>query len=710
MGAGASSSIPMHVDLETFRKLSGSTFNDPIFNQFAVDGVMSRDKLLELAQTTDCFLSFDDQDPDAAAAVGGINAFLQAKGLITWFSTARCGKEERNNRIPICSSIDRTRSFIFFLSKGYADRVCSPTTDTAGDRCFTEFNYALRRKFPDKMVPVILDAAFASSNNNTRQQASWPGIMGPYFGPSGGIDFSAAIIAATTHGQRGSWEQQLETLFHQVVKITRAERAFMTGPGSSHAGSGGALSPSAVKTPGQQKLEVQIPGVPPLATREEAQFFLWLTRSAPNIGDLSRTMYCGALTHLGVTTVQKLAEQMTKTKNFLILHAGAQEHDADEIALAISDLGLGYNPVRDFSTSTTIESAMYAMKKGCLATGDPELAANALACLARVVFADPSGERAKQCMEFGLCDPAVKLLSRYLGDLSVVENGCRALESMGSCDPTGLVAERLGDFSACDIVPRALQSHLTKSSVVLAGLKLIAVLSKNTPKNKHKFGTAGACDVVCRGVARHVEVEDVAFYGCDAMHKLAYGCGENVGKLAYSQGCEIITRALAVHGPTSAKVAEAAFKSMILLAVDAEYRSRMGAAGACEATIAALEAHSHTSAAVVECGLVVHNTLIIGNANNRNMLGRSGACELVHHVVQIYDPALFPTVIQHACTAIYSLASGSPDNQKRLLPLVPYVQGLLREVSRPGGLGLDDAARERLRPEATEALTRLTKT
>ena len=701
MGATASINIPMHVDLETFRKLSGSTFNDPIFNQFAVDGVMSRDKLLELSKTTDCILSFDEQDEGAAGMVMAVNQFLQSRGLVTWFSIDPCGVEDRNNRIPICEQIDRTRSFIFFVSRGYVERVCAPNTDTS-DRCFTEFNYALRRKFPEKMIPVVLDPAFSESTSSrpvtgTGQKATppWPGIMGPYFGPQGthpSVDFTSA------GGQ--SWESHLENLFHNVVKITRNDKAFMAAHYAAatkvNHGDGGEQS---------KKLQVHISGVAPLATREEAQFFLWMTRACPGIGDLSRTMYCSALTHVGVTTVQKLSDMMKHFNNFLILRAGAQEHDADEIALAISDLGLGYNPVRDFSTSSTIESAMYAMKKACLATGDPELAANALKCLARVVFTDPQ-ECPKKCMERGLCDPAVKLLSRYLGDFGCVEAACRALESMGADEA---VAERLGDFNACDIVPRALQSHLTKPTVVEAGLKLIAVLSKNTKNNKHKFGTAGACDVVCRGLSRHVELEQLAYYGCEACHNLAIGYGENVGKLAYSQGCEILTKALATH-PTSAGVTEMAFKSMILLAVDAEYRSRMGAAGACEATITALQHHADLNPQVVESGLVVHNTLIIGNANNRSMLGRSGACELIQRVLTLYDPQLYPVIVQHACTAVYSLASGSPENQRRLLPLIPYVQGILRELGRPGSeaLGLDAAASERMRSEAQEALIRLT--
>jgi len=674
MGNGASTQIPMHVDLETFRRLSGSTFNDPIFHQFAVDGVMSRDKLLELSQTTDCYLSFDERDEAAAAHVGAINGFLQSRGLITYCPSSSSSSQLRS----LCSHIDKTRSFVFFMTRGYVERITTTAAGSVMDRCFTEFNYALRRKFSDKMIPVVLDDVFSGGGD-------WPGIFSQYFGPSGSV--------------QADHYSNVEALFQRVAKVTR-ERAFGQTQRAKHSY--------------DAKLEVRIPGVPPLATREEAQFYLWMTRAAPGIDDLTRTMYCGALTHLCVTTVQKLAERMKDTQNFLILHAGFMEHDADEIALAISDLGLGYNPVRDFSTSETIESAVYAMKKACVADCDPELAANALNCLARVVSLDTE-TLPKMCAAAGLCDPTVKLLQRYLGDPTVVENACAAINSMAQDVE---VAERLGVCGVCDVVPRAMQSHLVNARTILAGMKVITILSR-VDGNKLRFGTAGACDVVMRGLLRHVSLEEVAYWGCSAAFTLGSGCGENIGRLAYSQGCENITRALAAHS-SSAAVSGMALRCMILMAVDAEYRERMGTSGACEATIATLRSHlglglsgSSEALFIVENGLVLQNALIVGNSNNRAMFGRSGACIIVQQAVELYGGAsFFPTVVQHACTAIYSLASGSPDNQKALLQagLHGYLQALLKSLKTGGMLaGADPEAIERLRAEAQEAHIRLTR-
>jgi hypothetical protein len=39
MGSGASS-IPMHIDKETFRQISGGTLNDAIFDANSVAGIM----------------------------------------------------------------------------------------------------------------------------------------------------------------------------------------------------------------------------------------------------------------------------------------------------------------------------------------------------------------------------------------------------------------------------------------------------------------------------------------------------------------------------------------------------------------------------------------------------------------------------------------------------------------------------------------------
>jgi len=53
---------------------------------------------------------------------------------------------------------------------------------------------------------------------------------------------------------------------------------------------------------------------------------------------------------------------MKTVPNFLT-SIGMNEYDADQIALAVRDLGLGYVPIRDFETSQTVESVMFALTK-----------------------------------------------------------------------------------------------------------------------------------------------------------------------------------------------------------------------------------------------------------------------------------------------------------------------------------------------------------
>jgi hypothetical protein len=216
--------------------------------------------------------------------------------------------------------------------------------------------------------------------------------------------------------------------------------------------------------------------------------------------------------------------------------------------------------------------------------------------------------------------------------------------------------------------------------------------------NKQKLGTAGACDVVMRGLQKHSNSAGVAEQGCDAAYRLAQSCGENVGKLAYSNACENIPQALAQH-TNNAGVAEAAFRAMALLSIEPANRSRMGASGVCEACVAALMQHTDNPV-IVETGLVLLNTLIIGNASNRAKLGVAGACEVVIAVLNSYDPSQYPLIVKLGCTGVYSLASGSPVNQQKLAILQPLLTYLVRACPPSDQFIL---------PEAQEALLRVTK-
>jgi hypothetical protein len=379
-----------------------------------------------------------------------------------------------------------------------------------------------------------------------------------------------------------------------------------------------------------------------------------------------------------------------------LMTVGVSERDADDIALAVSDLGLGYVPVRDFSNSTTIESAVYAMRKSCEAAGDAELGANALACIARIARVDSS--RPKGLSEAGCVEPIVKILQRNLGDANCVVQAYAALQALAIDDE---IATHLGNVAACDVVPRALQSHVNNQVVVEEGCKLIAMLSR-LPENNLKLGTAGACDVVMKGLLKHINHKGVAQHGCDAANKLAFGNFENVGKLGYHNACQALSGAITTHYEVAA-VAEQALRAMNILAVEPENRARMGKLGGLQGTVLAMDHHLNDPV-ITEFGLRLISTMIVGNANNRTLLGQLGAPLSVMRVLEAYsslrspskylkplipqrqtssvlmggmpmgtsqntEPPLvfdFPVIIQFACTATYSLAAGSPQNMSVL--------------------------------------------
>lgn len=704
MGGGASlQQIPMHVDLETFRKICGGTFNDSIFQEFAVDGVMNRDKLLELAQTTDCFLSLDRDSVDVYGRSTLERALrlsqdLRAKGLTCWIiedhaeNGGSAVDKKMRELLATCGGIDKARCVLMFITRSYIDRVTGSDTN---DMCQMEFQYSLRQRFPERMIPVVCE------ENLMMDRSQWRGLFAKYL-PEGPTNPNTCALFSD---DPVVYQQQFDVLYKRLLQITRHVGVIK---GNKTVGGGGvARRADATAATGPAPLP-QTPGLPPHAKREDAQFYQWLVRCCAGISPQMRVVYLGAFEVAGIRTVHDLSGHMSRDVDFL-LRLGVKERDADDIALAVSDLGLGYNPVRDFSNATTVESAVYAMRKSCQASEDAELGANALACIARISRsgADMPG---KLC-DAGCCEPIVKVLQRNLGHPRAVENAYLALQGLAIDDAINV---KLGEINACEVAPRALASHLDNPKVVEEGCRVISMLSRDA-SNNDKLGTAGACDVVMRGLMKHLDNPLVAEQGCMAAKFLAQGNFENVGKLGYHGACEGLSTSLAKHYHV-AGVAYSAIKAMTILAVEPENRSRMGKLGGCEGTINAVNAHVNDPP-IVEQGLQLISTLVIGNANNRALLGEIDATTTIKAVLHKYselrepstDELAFPNIIQWACTGIYSLAAGSPNNQRRLRDAIPLLQALLGVISQGIGSGVHPTSPTyaAVLPEAQEALLRI---
>jgi hypothetical protein len=157
MGASASL-IPMNIDKETFQRITGGTFNDHLFDTYAIAGVISRDKLIELSQTRDCFLSHnwgpDTQGRDNHARVARISQGLKVKGFSTHFEDVKV--EGSGMLVSLIDGVDKSRCIINFVTQFYMDCIGSKQSE-GSDNCNLEFNYAIRRKSPQQMIVVIME-------------------------------------------------------------------------------------------------------------------------------------------------------------------------------------------------------------------------------------------------------------------------------------------------------------------------------------------------------------------------------------------------------------------------------------------------------------------------------------------------------------------------------------------------------------------------
>lgn len=649
MGAGGSvSDLPSKIDKEMFRRISGGQMNDALFDANSVGGIMTREKLIELSSMRDCFMSYDRgadcYGRDIATRVQKIDQALKARGLITWFST----DYSNANILPqVCDGVDKSRSVICFVTKDYIDKVSGNFTQ---ELCNMEFNYTLRRKHPDHMIPVVLEEALLNP-------ANWSGQIGLALGNSQLINFV----------NDDDFDAKCDALYQRVINISRSNAIKLT---AEQLGQGSILSQTN-------------------KSKEEQQFFQWMGRST-NIEESRRLIYTTALVKSGVSTVFLLAKTMKEVPGYLA-SIGMNDYDADQIALAIRDLGLGYDPVRDFSSSLTIESVIFSLRKASAAADDASLAESALACVARVAASNRIMPSIMN--DAGICEAILKLLSRNLSHPPAMEYGCLAVYNMAVNNPE--IAVKFGELTACDHLPRSMRSHIAVANIARNGCMAVGVLSKVNLPNRVKFSGSGTCEVVIKCMLKHPENADVAKESSIAATNLCIGYLDNIGKLSQAGGCDAAVAALANHsgdGPTAAAILD----FIRVLSTDATSRVKLcTTANICGPLVQSLRAQmTHPDVCENACQAV--SLVTIGIAYNRDCLGNAGTCEEVVRILQMYYNTN-PAVSEAACRAVFSLAAGSQNNTAKLREVKPLVNHIFNNAQFP----------ESTRKEAKEALLRL---
>jgi hypothetical protein len=637
MGAAAST-LPMQIDKETFRRLSGGNMNDALFDANAINGVISRDKLMELAHMRDCLLSHefgpDVYGRDNHQRVMKINEALKAKGLITWMDDQKPQRDVVNH---VTMAVNRSSALVCFFTRNYFEKVVG---NFPNDHVNVEFGYTLSKKHPSFMIPVVME-------EHIWNPVTWPGNIGK----------ALSAIPAINFIDDNNFDMKIEELYQRIIKISRTSEGLHASQSLTHS--------SMLSQTNKSK--------------EEQQFFQWLARST-NIDENRRIIYCTSFVKAGITNVFTLAKVMNSNSTFLP-SLGINERDADQIALAIRDLGLGYAPVRDFEQSQTIETVVYALQKSSAALEDPILAESALSCVARVAASNPIMPSIMN--DAGICEAVLKLMTKHLPHGGAMEQGCLAIYNMSANNPE--IVERFGSLTACDVVPRTLKCHIENLNVVNNACLAISILA-TFKDNRKKLSFTGANDVVIKSIPKSMRNPDVLVTCYLAANRLAFQYMDNVGKLALAGGCEACVITLQTH-PHHSPLMEQVFQLITVLAVEPGSRVIFGGQEtSCVAIVGAMNTQMESPQVLLHACVAI-NAVIMGNAFNRSCLGRAGACEIVKQLLLKYANIL--DVLQAASKAVFALASGNLEQKHRFNGIQPLFQAVLSSPQVPDEVKAD---------------------
>ena len=174
MGAGASSTVPEHLDIKSFTELSGDRFDRNFFYAFKdqATGTITKQKFLEVANVRDVYFSYywgaDEEGERIQDRLGTMVTWLLQRGLLCHFDgdiqSYQCSHQS------IHDEINNAQIFISCVTQKYINRV-KRIEDSKPNKNSFEYNHAKRTKSYKKMIFLILD-------RSVLHLSSWSDLVG----------------------------------------------------------------------------------------------------------------------------------------------------------------------------------------------------------------------------------------------------------------------------------------------------------------------------------------------------------------------------------------------------------------------------------------------------------------------------------------------------------------------------------------------------
>jgi hypothetical protein len=347
----------------------------------------------------------------------------------------------------------------------------------------------------------------------------------------------------------------------------------------------------------------------------------------------------------------------------------SETEDKPQALMAICEI-LGAKP--DYSKFR--KAGLIEALKNVLATADKseQIAKNASKAAVLLCRDDLS---AALCGECGVVSGLSRLLVRYRSyhKPEIVSDVCLALAELAFEDSNSI---KMRDSGAVQEICSTLAS-MGRTEAVVADNCCYAIgnIATTSAENQVRLGEIGACEAVV-GAFKH-EKESAQRSACFAVSSLAKDSPENQTKLGVNGACANVANALNMFGTQSEAVADFACHAIINLA----FRHRMNTVklnSACAALGAAAVAHYSNSDSVAHRATQCMVILAVDSETNREVLGRSGACEMLVPTLAHFLKTN-PEAAVNVVRAIGNLALGNEGNTVKLHKACPSVVQFLKE-------------------------------
>jgi hypothetical protein len=264
----------------------------------------------------------------------------------------------------------------------------------------------------------------------------------------------------------------------------------------------------------------------------------------------------------------------------------------------------------------------------------------------------------------------VEVVEENKSSLSVAEWACKSISGFTARAVKTNNAEALAkllDDGICECLVNTMYTHSASSEEVASfGCQALSDLAVSSRELREFVGELGGCECVVFALSMHIGNAEVAESGTSTIISLGKDLS-NSFRLAEAGACEVLVQTgnfgFNIRHPRCTEIASNVCSAISSLC-EARNQAKLSESGACELVEALLKMHQESQNVVIAASKALCGLSSL-TAENREVLGRIGACSLIIQIISHYEPMASVGIIQNCCECVMHL-SLSPTNTERL--------------------------------------------